>query len=122
MAEDLNTRYRRVLTKQLAMTVETWRTLQTLGATDATELKLDFSFVASNQKRADALRAVLVDETDYEVSVVKGGHMFSRRYNVVGSTKPTAVSTTILDQWVEWMVTAGLHQDCEFDGWGAQVP
>ena len=31
------------------------------------------------------------------------------------------ISPEILDQWVDWMVAAGLERDCEFDGWGTQV-
>ena len=34
---------------------------------------------------------------------------------------PTSISSAILDPWVDWIITAGLHQDCEFDGWGTEV-
>jgi hypothetical protein len=88
----------------------------------STKLRLDFTYVANNHESADALKAVLGDETDYEVRVESEGGLFKKRWSVVGSTQPTAVSAEILDQWVDWMVTAGLHNGCEFDGWGAEVP
>ena len=121
MVEDLDTRYRRLLAKQLTMNEETWRVLQSHGVTEASELRLDFTYRAPSRASAEALKSVLGDETDYKVSVESDGGMFSKRWSVVGSTQPTSVSATILDQWVDWMVTAGLHQDCEFDGWGTEV-
>jgi hypothetical protein len=122
MTEDLDTRYRRLLAKQLTMNEETWRVLQSHGVTDASRLRLDFSYIAPDRASAEALQAVLGDETDYEVGVQSDGGLFKKRWSVIGSTQPTAISAAILDQWVDWMVTAGLHQNCEFDGWGAAVP
>jgi hypothetical protein len=121
MNEDLNVRYRILLAKQLAMNGETWRALQSHGVTEASELRLNFTYRAPSRANAEALKGVLNDETDYEVSVQADGGIFTKRWSVVGSTQPTAISNAILDQWVDWMVTAGLHQDCEFDGWGAEV-
>ncbi|HEV7992975.1 MAG TPA: hypothetical protein VGP25_14185 [Gemmatimonadaceae bacterium] len=34
---------------------------------------------------------------------------------------PASISSAILDQWVDCMIAAGVHQDCEFDGWGTEV-
>jgi hypothetical protein len=121
MAEDLDTRYRRLLAKQLAMNEETWRVLQSHGITEGSELRLDFTYRAPSRAKAEVLRGVLSDETDYAVSIKSDGGVFNKRWSVVGSTQPTSLSSTILDQWVDWMVTAGLHQDCEFDGWGTEV-
>jgi hypothetical protein len=121
MAEDLDTRYRQLLGKQLTMNEQTWRALQSRGVTEATELRLDFSYVAPDESRAQALKGVLEDQTDYDVAVVSEGGIFRKRWSVIGSTQPTTISPAILDQWVDWMVTAGLHQECEFDGWGTEV-
>jgi hypothetical protein len=121
MPEDLNSRYRRVLAKQLTMNEQTWHTLQKHGVTEESELRLDFTYVAPDQNNAQALKAVLNEETDYEVSVHSAGGFLRKSWTVTGSTRPTAVSREILDQWVDWMVTAGLHQNCEFDGWGTQL-
>jgi len=121
MAENLDARYQRLLARQLAMNEQTWRALQAHGITEAAELVLEFSYVAPSEAKAQALKAVLEDETDYTVEIRTEGGPFRRRYGVVGATQPTQLSPTILDQWVDWMVTAGLHQDCEFDGWGAEV-
>ena len=121
MAEDLDTRYRRLLAKQLTLNAETWRTLVSHGVSEATELRLDFSYAAPAQSNAAALKRVLDEETDYEVEVRSEGGILRKRWSVVGATRPAAVSAAILDQWVDWMVTAGLHQNCEFDGWGTEV-
>jgi hypothetical protein len=117
MPDDLDTRYRRSLASQLTMNESTWPALQAHGVSAATKLRLDFSYNAP----AEALKVVLEEETDYVVVVKSDGGMFKKRWTVVGSSQPTAVSAAILDQWVDWMVTAGLHQNCEFDGWGAEV-
>lgn len=121
MTESLDERYRRLLAKQLTMNVQTWSELQSFGVTEASELRLEFFYHAPSRASAEALRDVLSEETDYDVSVQSGRGLFSKRWSVVGTTQPTSVSPAILDQWVDWMVTAGLHQDCEFDGWGTQV-
>jgi len=121
MDTDFDVRYRHLLTKHLAMNKDTWATLQSRGVTESAEICLDFAFVAPDRAHAEALHATLVDQTDYRVEVASTGRLFSKRWSVEGSTRRTAVSAEILDQWVTWMVTAGLHQGCEFDGWGAEV-
>src|SRR6185503_14437314 len=104
MTEDLDSRYRRILGKQLVMNEQTWRTLQGRGVTEATELRLDFSFVAPDRATAESLKAVLAEQTDYDITVQSAGGMLRTRWTVVGSTQPTAVSAEILEQWVDWMV------------------
>ena len=91
------------------------------GLENFEQLRLDFSFAAPAESHAIALKGVLEEQTDYEVEVRSEGGMFRKRWLVVGATQPTAVSPAMLDQWVDWMVTAGLHQNCEFDGWGTEV-
>jgi hypothetical protein len=121
MPEDLDSRYRLVLAKQLTLNEQTWNTLQRRGVTGAMLLRLDFMYIAADQASAQALKSVLSDETDYEVAVESAGSFLRKHWTVTGSTQPTNVSKEILDQWVDWMVTAGLHQNCEFDGWGTQL-
>ena len=121
MAEDLNSRYRRILAKHLTMNEQTWATLQRHGVTEDTELRLDFTYEAPDEASALKLQAVLKRETDYDVAVKSSGAFLRKQWSVTGSTQPTAISQAILDQWVDWMVTAGLHQNCEFDGWGTQL-
>jgi len=115
----LDERYRSLLSSHLTWNEQTWGRLQELGVTEATELELDFFYIAPSESEARALEQVLAEETDYRILVSAGD---SGSWSVSGSTMPTAVSQEILDQWVKWMITAGLHQDCDFDGWGAQVP
>jgi hypothetical protein len=121
MSEDLNARYRRILGKQLVMNGQTWALLQQRGVTEATELRLEFNYNAPDRQSAETLKLALEQETNYQVKVEATGGLFSRRWRVEGSTQPTTISAAILDQWVKWMVTAGLHQNCEFDGWGTEA-
>ena len=115
---------RTVLAKQLAMNRQSWSALQQHGATEDTDLRLDFFYNAPNERAARALAAYLNGETDYEVRVgsAGGGLLKKKAWVVTGTTRDTKVSQEILDQWVEWMVLAGFENRCEFDGWGAPVP
>ena len=119
--DDLDARYRQLLSRQLTMNAETWRRLQAHGVTEATELRLDFVFDAPDESTARALAEELAAQTDYEVAVAADAVSVPKTWRVSGTTQPTTVSATILDQWVDWMVTAGLHAGCTFDGWGAEV-
>lgn len=119
--EDINSRYRRILAKQLAMNPETWSTLQSHGVNEQSLLRLEFSYHAPDGIQAEALKLVLADQTDYDLRIENSDGVGVPSCAVIGATQPTAISLEILDQWVDWMVTAGLHQDCEFDGWGTQL-
>jgi|SRR5687767_3008037 len=121
MAETLDDRYRRLLARQLAMNEKTWAVLEARGVNETTELRLDFFYFAPDLVSAEALKAVLDEQTDYDVSIEPNSTPGVAPFSVVGSTQSTTVSAAILDQWVDWMVTAGLHQNCEFDGWGAEA-
>jgi hypothetical protein len=114
-------RYHALLANQLAMNAETWRILQSRGVTEQTELRLDFAYWAANQVSAEALKDFLEAETDCAVTRGLDGDAPVERWGVQGSTNLTTISKSILDQWVEWMVAAGMDHDCEFDGWGTQV-
>lgn len=113
--------YRRLLAEQLVMNERTWATLQERGVTEHTKLRLDFSYAPSSKTNAAALAALLREKTDYEVQTKNTG-LFNRKQSVSGTTRPTAISKAILDQWVDWMVTAGLQCGCDFDGWGTEIP
>ena len=121
MAEDRDAQYRRVLAHQLAMNEQAWSALQAHGATPATPLRLEFAYRAPDERSAEGLRALLAEQTDYDVEVQSEGGLLRKRWSVVGSTQPTTASREVLDRWVDWMVTAGLEQGCEFDGWGTEV-
>jgi len=112
---------RTTLEKQLAMNQKTWRALQEHGVTLTSELRLDFTYLASDQAAAKKLKALLEDQTDYDVHLKSAGGLFDKHWTVVGTTQPTTISPEILDQWVTWMVTAGFESDCQFDGWGTEV-
>lgn len=104
-----------VLARQLELNEATWARLREHGVDEETELRLDFFYVAPNEDAANELAGYLRRETDYEVSVEDA--------TVTGTTQPTTVSASVLDEWATWMVTAGYQYGrCEFDGWGAEVP
>jgi hypothetical protein len=118
---DQNIRYREILARQLAMNQESWVALQRHGLMSETEVRLDFAYRAPNEQAAEGLRKLLADQTDYQIAVRSEGGVFGKRWNLLGTTQPTTISPAILDQWVDWMVTAGLEHECEFDGWGTEV-
>jgi hypothetical protein len=113
--------YEQILATQLAMNRQTWAVLQQHGVTEQSQLRLDFSYNAPSKDAAEALVALLKDQTDYEVRVESSGSFLRRKWRVEGTTQKTAVSPQILDQWVDWMVTAGKERVCDFDGWGTPV-
>jgi hypothetical protein len=121
MAESQDDRYRTLLGRHLAMNQPTWQRLQELGVTPSTSLRLDFSYRAPDRKSAEALRDLLTDQTDYDVDLSSSGPLLSTNWTVQGTTQSTTISPEILDQWVDWMVSAGLERGCEFDGWGTQI-
>jgi hypothetical protein len=112
------------LAHQLEMNRVTWAELQKHGVTEKTELRLDFSYVAPGQHQAEALAQAIRSRTDYDVEAgsSKQGLLGQTVWTVTGTTQPTAVSVTALDEWVTRMVEWGDAHTCEFDGWGAAVP
>lgn len=106
-----------VLDHQLCMTKETWSRLVAHGAKYSAPLALDFFFKSPSIQRARELQEFLRQETDYAVGITAD----EDEWTVHGSTQPTAVSLPVLEQWVDWMVSAGFRFDAEFDGWGAEV-
>jgi hypothetical protein len=123
MPEGPDGQYRALLDQQVAMNRQSWSALAARGVSTSSELRLDFAFRAPNEAAARALTSLLSDQTDYEVAVQsESAGIFRKRWSVIGHTQPTMVSPDILDQWVDWMITAGvLSGGCEFDGWGTEV-
>jgi hypothetical protein len=113
--------YQNILAKQLAMNRETWTALQRHSVTEETQLRLEFSFNAPSRQAADGLCSLLQEQTDYDAKVQSDGSFLRRSWRVEGRTKNTAVSPTILDRWVMWMVSDGKERFCAFDGWGTSV-
>jgi hypothetical protein len=115
------TNYEKILAMQLAMNRQTWAALQEHGVSEQTQLRLDFSYNAPSRQAAEAMVALIEDQTDYDVRVESSRSFLRRKWRVEGTTQKTAVSPEILDQWVTWMVTAGKERVCDFDGWGTAV-
>jgi UDP-2,3-diacylglucosamine pyrophosphatase LpxH len=106
------------LREQLALTRTTWARLREHGVTDGSELQLDFFYAAATKARAAEFKQFLEQETDYEVRVTADRD----QWIICGHTQRASLSLAMVEQWVDWMVTAGLHFECVFDGWGAEAP
>ena len=106
------------LKEQPALTRTTWARLQEYGVADGSELQLDFFYAAPTNGRATELKRFLEEETDYTVRVTADRDHWILR----GHTQRAPLSLAMVEQWVDWMVTAGLRFECVFDGWGAEAP
>ena len=108
----------RFLREQLDLTRQTWQRLQEHGVSDGVELKLDFFYAAPTNALATELSRFFERETDYETRVTAD----QDQWIVRGHTQRAPLTLAILQQWVDWMISAGLHFGCVFDGWGAEAP
>lgn len=106
------------LKEQLARTRATWARLRQHGVIDGSELQLDFFYTAPTSTRAAELKRFLEEETDYEMRVTADRD----QWILQGHTQRAPLSLAMVEQWVDWMVTAGLRFECAFDGWGAEAP
>lgn len=102
---------------QLALTRATWARLQEHGVTDGSELQLDFFYAAPTNAKARELKRFLEEKTDYDIRVTADRDQWILR----GHTQRAPLSLAMIEQWAEWMVTAGLNFECAFDGWGAEA-
>lgn len=106
------------LNEQLARTRLTWARLREHGVADGSELQLDFFYAAPSHSCAAQLKDFLERETGYEMRVTADRDQWILR----GHTQPAPLSLAMIEQWVDWMLSAGLRFECVFDGWGAEVP
>jgi hypothetical protein len=106
--------YEQILDLQLRNNSDIWAQLREHGVDEHTELQLGFIYLSPGREEAEQLVSFLGDGTDYELEArTQNGEWF-----VFGVTQPTAVSSEVLDRWVEWMVAAGAAEGpCAFDGW-----
>jgi hypothetical protein len=111
-----------IAAKQVAMNKETLAALRRAGLKADAVVHLEFVFLAADEKAAGALKSHLEQEDCLDVAVVKQGGLLSRRFQVEGRSHPIALSEGLLSDWVRWMAVQGVLHNCEFDGWGAEVP
>jgi hypothetical protein len=107
----------------LPATARTWELMREHGVDETTELRLDFIFVAADPRAAERLASFLRAETDYDVRVDRAAAPADGATWVVeGQTQSTIVSPGILEDWVAWMIAAGVDEGgCTFDGWGTHA-
>jgi len=120
MTPSIEDDFREVMARQLEMTNTTWQMLVRRGLDPTSKVRLDFTYLASDESDARALETFLREETDYDVRVASD--LVGRRW-VRGTTQSTQIDLEILRDWVEWMVLAGAENGrCVFDGWGTEIP
>jgi hypothetical protein len=102
------------------MNAKTWQALMRNGLKPDTEVRLDFFFYSPSKEKAEDLKDLL-EEYDYEAEINETELSSEGKLLVSGRTIPTNLSLEKLDQWVEWMISAGKEHDSVFDGWGASV-
>jgi hypothetical protein len=105
---------------QLAMNRQSWAKFVELGVTPGTPLALDFTFEARDRAAAEALAAYLQQNTNYQAEADEMAEP-AGAWGVFGSTPAQGVTLEFLDEWVTWMIGAGAHFECAFDGWGASL-
>jgi hypothetical protein len=81
-----DTHYEEILAKQLVMNRETWAALQKHGVTERSRLRLDFPYNAPGRDAADAMRALIQEQTNYDVRVESDGSSPRHNWRVEGTT------------------------------------
>lgn len=120
--DEQDRRARLQIQQQLARSQQTLVALGRAGLEPQHVVALDFTFVAPSAATANALRAYLDKNHCHDTSVTPIAGDASGRHHVKGRSAPTKIDARILGQWVPWMVVQGVKHDCEFEGWGTQVP
>ena len=77
------------------MNEETWRALQKHGIHESAELRLDFSHNARDEASAKSLKAVLEEQTDYEVTIASDGAMFRKSAQLAGPGSAQALMVPV---------------------------
>ena len=112
-----NQKYEKLLKQQLAMNVVTFEEFKKKELNPNAEFELDFFYYSKSKDGVNRLSDFLKEETDYHVETSENKGLFS----VKGHTQKTKINKQMLDDWVDWMVSAGAKFDCDFDGWGVEL-
>lgn len=102
----------------LVRTVEVWKQLVDLGATEESKLDFDFNFSTKNKTAAEALKSEL---SDYPIEVSSEG-FFKKTFTISGSSGAIAWSEEQLLKWVDYLIHVGHDTGCQFEGCGASAP
>ena len=105
--------------EQLNMFEGTWEAFKQNGVNEDTKLVLDFSYVTPRKDSANALSSAL---TNYDTQVSQQGFLMWKKWYIEGSTSAMEAKYEELKSWLEEMIKTGWEFDCEFDGFGAQIP
>lgn len=106
-----------IVVSQVEWTRVLWQRIQAIRPGDQQALDIEFFFRAASQPSAIALQYFLSAETEYTSRV----HAWEDEWKVSGVIPTMTVDLEMLEQWVDWMVHAGAHFSCIFDGWGAEL-
>ena len=112
--------FQKNLSRQLAMAPRTLAQMSDHGVTDFMQLKLEYFFYTDAESKAQALTYCL-KERGYDVEMGRSAHDTGLML-VTGWTNPIEMTDDAVLAWTESMCRLGYEHDCEFDGWGTNVP
>ncbi len=121
----LAARYQEKLDEWLEMNREQWAQLQQHGATDGSELELDYSFSCADEPSAKAFAKEYEHRYAGKPTVEflpQDGPDEPAAWAIFGTTPPTATTLASLDAWVEELIRLGAESGCLFEGWGTYPP
>jgi regulator of RNase E activity RraB len=108
--------FRDNLDRQGELASETLSQLKNYGATDDSELKLEFFFYSQSLDKAEQL-ADSLKKLDYEVEVRESAGD-NNLFPITGWTTKMKMYDETVESWTKQMCVLGYEFDCDFDGWG----
>ena len=121
MTPEQRERAQRDIEMHLRMAEETLAAMRSAGLNEDEEVQLDFSFYARREDCASALVSHL-ERNECLAMRMRRVRRFPSRFLIEGKSYPTVVTWEVLSRWLPWMIVQGIVRDCEFDGFGAEIP
>lgn len=104
--------------KQVEMSGKTWAVLKEHGVTEQTPLVLDLFWFAHDAEAAQKL----VNRLQGGVAHFAEAQMVDGLWSVKAQTAPRPFSLPAIEKLVRDMAELATAHQCDFDGWGAQIP
>jgi len=114
------TAYQRSLSSQTSMSPKTLQQLYAHGVSPEMQLPLEYFFYTDTTEKARRLVEALVDlGYDPECGASASDE---RTILITGWSPALLMEEYAVVEWVTDMCQVGFEHDCEFDGWGTNVP
>ena len=101
---------------QIGLVPVTLDLLRNYGASDDSELRIEFFFYTDTKTKAESL-AKEIRNLQYEVETGKSAGR-KNLFSITGWTTKMKMDDETVQQWTEHMCELAYKFDCEFDGWG----